>query len=432
LSKVYLTIRSGIVHHGHIGIVNEAQKYGDVYIGLLSDEAMVSDDRVPLINFANRKLIFSNITGVTAVLKQQTLDCRDNLVKIKPDFVIYEAYEASNMTPPSKDLIQATLANWGGKLINLASYNEPALDRLEEQLSSTGITPHRRRAQLRKLLATKPLVRIMEAHSGLTGLIVEKTVVEEGHHIKSFDGMWVSSLCDSITRGKPDIELVDLTSRLHTINEIMEVTTKPIIYDGDTGGKIEHFVYTVRTLERLGVSAVIIEDKVGLKKNSLFGTDVKQKQDTIEHFQAKLSAGKEAQVTADFMVIARIESLILKAGIEDALQRAQAYITAGADGIMIHSKSKDPQEILEFCEKYREFDNRVPLIVVPSSYSIITENELMAAGANIVIYANQLIRGAYPAMVKVAQSILKEERAFESESLLMPISEILTLIPGAK
>ena len=288
--------------------------------------------------------------------------------------------------------------------------------------------PEFRRKRLRQLLQMCPLVKAIETHSGLTGLIAEKTVVDNDDKLDQFDAMWVSSLCDSTAKGKPDIELVDMTSRFRTIEDIMEVTTKPIIFDGDTGGLAEHFVYTVRSLERMGVSAVIIEDKCGLKKNSLFGTEVKQTQESIENFSAKISAGKQAQLTDDFMIIARIESLILERGMEDALQRAKAFVQAGADGIMIHSRKKDPAEILQFCDEFRKTDTQTPIAVVPSSFNTITEEELAAHGINIVIYANQLTRSAFPAMQKTAEDILKYHRAKEVDDRLMPIKQIITLI----
>jgi len=269
----------------------------------------------------------------------------------------------------------------------------------------------------------------MEAHNGLTGLIVENASVKKNGSAKEFDAMWLSSLTDSTAKGKPDIEAVDVTSRLHSLNDILEVTTKPIIYDGDTGGIPEHFIFTVRTLERLGVSAIIIEDKTGLKKNSLFGTDVAQTQDSIDNFCGKIKMGKQSQITKDFMIIARIESLILKQGMNDAITRAKAYIEAGADGIMIHSKEKDGSEILEFCKQYNNFENIVPLVVVPSSYNHLYEEQLIKAGANVVIYANHLLRAAYPAMVDVAKSILENERSKEVDDQCMSIKDILTLIP---
>ena len=289
--------------------------------------------------------------------------------------------------------------------------------------------PEFRRKRLRQLIKICPVVKTIEAHSGLTGLIAEKTVVDTGEgKLDQFDAMWVSSLCDSTAKGKPDIELVDMTSRFRTIDDIMEVTTKPIIFDGDTGGLTEHFVYTIRSLERMGVSAIIIEDKTGLKKNSLFGTEVKQTQDTIENFCHKISEGKRVQLSDDFMIIARIESLILEQGMEDALTRAFAYVGAGADGIMIHSRKKDPAEILEFCDKFREKDKNTPIVVVPSSFNTITNEELAAHGVNIVIYANQLTRSAFPAMQQTATDILKYHRAKEVDDRLMSIKEIITLI----
>lgn len=432
MNTVYIAMSADIIHHGHINIIKEGNKLGNVIVGILTDEVIASYKRFPLLNFEQRKEIISNISGVSQVVKQDTLDYTQNLLAIKPDYVIHGDDWKEGPQKSIRENVIETLKEWNGKLIEVPYTEGVSISLLDEQLKEIGTTPYIRRGQLRKMLSIKPMLRVLEAHNGLTGLIVEKTKVNSGDKVKSFDGIWISSLCDSTAKGKPDIELVDLTSRLDTVNEILEVTTKPIIFDGDTGGKIEHFVYTVRSLERLGVSAIIIEDKIGLKKNSLFGTDVEQSQDSIEHFQEKIKAGKRAQVTDDFMIIARIESLILKAGLDDALKRAKAYIEAGADGIMIHSKEKKPDEILAFCKEYNKFENRVPLVVVPSSYNSIIEKELIDTGVNIVIYANHLIRSAYPAMVKTAESILLNERSLEAEVYTMPIKEILTLIPGGK
>ena len=319
----------------------------------------------------------------------------------------------------------------GGVLIEVPYTKGISSSRLNQALKEVGTTPDRRRATLRRLLANKPLLRICEVHNGMTGAIVEHTVVKLDKNYE-FDGMWGSSLTDSTARAKPDIEAVDITARLRLIDELFEVTTKPFIFDGDTGGIPEHFKFTVRSLERLGVSAVIIEDKTGLKKNSLFGNEVAQTQDSIENFCAKIRAGKAAQVTSDFMIIARIESLILDKGQEDAIARAKAYLEAGADGIMIHSRKKDPAEIFAFCEAYNKLPGRKPLVAVPSSYNQVTEDELASHGVNIVIYANQLLRAAYPAMKSVAESILTHHRSLECDQSLMRIKDILDLIPGTR
>jgi phosphoenolpyruvate phosphomutase len=321
------------------------------------------------------------------------------------------------------------LAEWGGELVEIPYTAGISSSQLNRALREIGTTPEIRMKKLRRLIEAKPLVRILEAHNGLTGLIIENTRVESDLGVREFDGMWLSSLTDSTAKGKPDIEAVDVTSRMNTINEIMEVTTKPMIFDGDTGGIIEHFVFTVRTLERLGVSAVIIEDKIGLKKNSLFGTEVVQTQDTIDNFADKIAAGKKARVTDDFMIIARIESLILDKGQTDALARAAAYVDAGADGIMIHSKRPEPTEVLEFCREYSKLEYRVPLVVVPTTYCTITEDELSDAGVRIVIYGNHLLRSAYPAMLKTAESILEHGRCLEASQECTPVKEIITLIP---
>ncbi|MFW6029186.1 MAG: phosphoenolpyruvate mutase [Halanaerobiales bacterium] len=432
-NKVYLAMSTDLIHHGHINIIKKARELGEVTVGILTDEVIASYKRFPLLTFEERKTIIENIKGVDHVIKQEELDYVLNLEKLKPDYVVHGDDWKHGSQKSIRERVKRTLENWGGQLIEVKYTDDVSAKLIDEKLEQLGTTPDQRRKKLRKLIELKSIVRILESHNGLTGLIAEKTKVVESGQVESFDGMWISSLCDSTVKGKPDIELVDLTSRLNTINEILEVTTKPIILDGDTGGMIEHFTYTVKSLERLGVSAVIIEDKIGLKKNSLFGTSVKQYQDTIEHFCKKISEGKRAQITDDFMIIARIESLILKTGIKDALNRARAYIKSGADAIMIHSKQKDPEEVLQFCSGYKKFNYKVPLVAVPTSYSQITEKELIDAGVNVVIYANHLIRSAYPAMVDTAKSILRNKRAYESDNMnCMPINEILTLIPGGK
>lgn len=432
MKTVYLAMSADIIHHGHINVIKEAEKYGRVIVGVLTDDAVSTYRRVPFLSFSERKKIIENIKGVSEVVEQSSLDYTANLLKYKPDYVVNgDDWKTGIQSSIRKQVIE-TLSLWGGELIEVKYTEGASISALDHMIKKAGTTPEIRRGVLKKLLAFKPLVTVMEAHNGLTALIVENCKVVKENNIKSFDALWISSLCDSTAKGKPDIELVDLTSRLNTINEILEVTTKPIILDGDTGGLVEHFVYTVKTLERLGVSAIIIEDKIGLKKNSLFGTDVEQQQDSIEGFCHKIREGKRAQITDDFMIISRIESLILKSGIDDALARAKAYIEAGTDGIMIHSKDKDGREIIEFCQEYAKFERKVPLVVVPTSYNHMYESQLEELGVNVVIYANHLIRSAYPSMVEAATRILTNERSLECDEICMPIKEILTLIPGGK
>ena len=429
MKKVYVAMSADIIHPGHLNIIENAAKYGEVTVGVLTDKAISSYKRLPYLKYEQRAQIVQAIKNVKEVIPQDSLDYRPNLKLLKPDFVIHGDDWKEGVQKETRQQVIETITEWGGQLIEIPYTKGISSTQLNNAVREIGTTPDIRRAALRRLLYAKPIVRIIEAHNGLTGLIVENTKVEIDNSLREFDGMWASSLTDSTVRGKPDIEAVDITARLTNINDLLEVTTKPIIFDGDTGGKIEHFIYTVRTLERLGVSAIIIEDKIGLKKNSLFGTDVEQQQDSIEHFCAKIKAGKRSQVTDDFMIIARIESLILKAGLEDAIERAKAYIDAGCDGIMIHSKDSKPDEILEFCNRAKSFKKKVPIVVIPTTYDTIYESELADAGANIVIYANQLLRSAYPAMVDTAKKILTYGRAFEAQENLMSIKEILTLIP---
>ncbi|MSS63854.1 phosphoenolpyruvate mutase [Velocimicrobium porci] len=428
MKKIYACFCTDVIHEGHLNIIEQAKQYGEVIAGVLSDQAMIKYNRFPIVSFEERKRMLEEIPGISEVVVQKEVMYEETLKKLKPDYVIHGDNWKSGPMEVIRNNVIETLKEWGGELIEIPyTYNE-RVSNIEVLMKEKAAMPEYRRKRLRLLLKLCPIVKTIEVHSGLTGLIAEKTIVANDGEIDQFDAMWLSSLCDSTVKGKPDIELVDMSSRLRTVDDILEVTTKPIILDGDTGGLIEHFVYNVRTLERMGVSAVIIEDKTGLKKNSLFGTEVEQTQDTIEGFCAKIKAGKKAQRTEDFMIIARIESLILEKGMKDALARAIAYTEAGADGIMIHSRRKEPTEIFEFCDRFREINKDTPIVVVPTSYNQVTEEELYNHGINIVIYANQLTRSAFPAMQQTATDILKYHRAKEVDERLMPIKEILTLI----
>lgn len=426
---VYMCMSTDVIHGGHINIINKAAKLGKLIIGVLSDEAVSSYKRFPLIPFEERKTLYENINGVYKVVEQKTLSYKENLKKLKPDYVVHGDNWKVGYQKPIREEVIEILKTYGGKLKEFPYSADQKYKDIDDLSRIELSLPDFRRSRLKKALAMKGLITAMEAHSGLTGLIVEKTKVEDHGGLKEFDAMWISSLCDSTDKGKPDIELVDMTSRFRTIDDIMEVTTKPIIFDGDTGGLKEHFVYTVRTLERMGVSMIIIEDKMGLKKNSLFGTEVKQQQDTIENFCEKIKAGKKAQKSKDFMICARIESLILEQGMEDALTRAFAFVKAGADAIMIHSRKKEPDEIIEFVTKFRKKNNKTPIVVVPTSFNTVYEEEFKKIGVNIVIYANQLIRAGFPAMQNVAKKILTNHRAKEVDDDCISIKEIITLIP---
>jgi phosphoenolpyruvate phosphomutase / 2-hydroxyethylphosphonate cytidylyltransferase len=430
--KAYVGMSADLVHPGHLNVIKTAQQYGEVIIGLLTDEAIASYKRVPHMTFEQRQEVVQNIKGVSLVVPQSTLDYAPNLEELKPDYVVHGDDWRKGVQREVRDRVIETLAQWGGQLIEVPYTEGISSTQLRNTLRDIGTTPAVRLRALRRLIQAKPIVRAMEVHSGLTGLIVENVYLNGDKGIREFDAMWGSSLTDSTSKGKPDIEAVDVTSRIGTLNEVLEVTTKPIIYDADTGGKPEHFVFTIKTLERLGISAAIIEDKNGLKKNSLFGTEVAQNQESIDAFCHKIQVGRNARATNDFMIIARIESLILNKGLEDALTRARAYLDAGVDGIMIHSKQKTPDEIYDFCEKYGRFSNRKPLVVVPSSFNAVKESELIDQGVNVVIYGNQLLRSAYPAMVDTAKKILEHGRSAEADNQMMSIKEILELIPGGK
>ena len=439
MKKIYIGMSADLLHPGHLNIINEARKLmdkfgeGELIVGLLTDKAIASYKRLPYMNWEQRKVIIENVKGVTKVIPQETLDYVPNLLKIKPDYVLHGDDWKTGVQAKTRQRIIDVMSEWGGEVIDIPYTEGISSTKLNSVLKEIGTTPEIRCHRLRRLLNSKDIVTICEAHNGLSGLIVENTFINQNNKKVEFDGIWISSLTQSAAQGKPDIGYLDTTSRMTTLNEILEVTTKPIIYDGDNGGPQEHFVFTVKTLERLGVSAIIIEDKVGLKKNSLFGTEVFQEQDEPLEFAQKIKAGKQAQVGEDFMIIARIESLILEQGMDDAIKRAKIYLDSGVDGIMIHSRQKTFDEIKEFASIYNKLENRKPLVVVPSSYSQVSEKELVDSGVNIVIYANHLLRAAYPAMVNTAKSILENHRCKEaSDEYCMKIKDIITLIPGAK
>jgi phosphoenolpyruvate mutase len=431
--KVYVAMSADILHIGHLNILKEASNYGDVTVGVLTDKAIASYKRLPFLSYETRSKTVESIKGVQAVISQDTLDYTQNLLKVRPDYVVHGDDWKTGIQSTVRNKVIDTIKEWGGELIEPSYTDGISSTMLNASLKDIGTTPNVRLSKLRRLINAKPIVRILESHSGLTGLIIEKTshLNEKGIN-EEFDGMWSSSLTDSTSKGKPDIEQVDLTTRLQGINDMLESTTKPMIYDGDTGGKPEHFQFTVRTLERLGISAIIIEDKTGLKKNSLFGTAVPQTRDTIEDFTNKIRMGKSAQITDDFMIIARIESFILGDTLEDAIQRAHKYVDAGADGVMIHSKDKSGDDIKSFCLNFREKNTTTPIVLVPSSYNHIKEDELIEWGANIVIYANHLLRASFPSMQNVAKTILKNKRTSELDDTCMSIKDILELIPGTK
>ena len=427
---VYIGMSADLVHPGHLNVIARGRALGRVVVGLLTDQAIASYKRVPYLGYEQRKIIIENISGVTEVVAQETLDYTSNLQRLKPDYVVHGDDWKTGVQQATRQKVIDTLKEWGGELVEVPYTGGISSTALQQAIREAGVTPENRLKRLKRILAAKPCMRVLEAHNGLSGLIVENSkATDENGVSREFDAMWSSSLTDSMAKGKPDIEAVDITSRLQTLHDILEVTTKPVIFDGDTGGKTEHFVFTVRSLERLGVSAIVIEDKTGLKRNSLLEEQSSQEQESIEAFCEKIKAGKRSCLTTEFMIIARIESLILGRPMEEALERATAYIAAGVDGIMIHSKGKDGKEILAFAEAYKKMERRVPLVAVPTTYNSFSWQELEQAGFNIVVYANHLIRSAYPSMLTTAQSILQSNRSMEAEEKLIPVKELLQLIP---
>ena len=427
---VYVGMSADIIHPGHINLLNEATKYGRVIVGLLTDEAIASYKRVPILTYSQRFSIVSNLVGVSEVISQESLDYTRNLNLLKPNFVVHGDDWKSGIQSKTRAAVIKALEGWGGNLIEVPYFEGISSTQLINKLKRNGITPDFRVNSLQRLLRSKPYLRFADVHSGISALIIEHTSVEKNGLNLSFDGMWSSSLVDSTSRGKPDNESVDISTRINGLQQVLEVTTKPIIFDGDTGGRAEHFMHNVRTLERNGISAVIIEDKIGLKRNSLYGNEVIQNLDDPINFSEKIKAGLEAKANENFMIIARIESLIVDAGMNDALNRAQIYLDAGADGIMIHSRNTKPDEIFEFAAEYKKWNTNKPLVLVPTTFNSVIEEDLAEKGARIIIHANHLLRASYPAMVKVAEKILQNGRTLEADSDLMSIKEILNLVPG--
>ncbi len=427
---VYVGMAADILHDGHMSLIETARRYGDVVIGLLTDQAVLKFDRLPYLAYEHRKRILENVAGVKEVVPQDDLDYVPNLRKLRPDYLIHGGDWLNGAHSNYRDRSLAAMVEWGGQIIEMTSAGGRGPGLLHVFDLAFGTTPTIRLRQLRRQLAGSGFARVLEVHSPLCGLIAESATAEHDGRAVGFDAMWSSSLINSTVRGKPDIEAVDHSARFAGLNELFEVTTKPLLYDADTGGRAEHFAFTVRSLERLGVSAVIIEDKIGLKRNSLLGNDVMQTRESIENFCYKISSGKAAQATNDFAVIGRVESFILNAGIDDALLRAKEYVAAGADGIMIHSRSNEPDEIFAFCDRFRKADAATILVAVPTSYNGVYEHELKARGVNVVIYANHLLRASYPAMMQVARTILENGRCREADSLCMSVDSILRLIPG--
>ncbi|MDA8751639.1 phosphoenolpyruvate mutase [Planktomarina temperata] len=432
MKTVYIGISGDFIHHGIINAIVKAATYGDVIVGCLTDAAITEFKTLPILSFEQRARVLENIKGVSKVVAQEDWDYSFNLKAIKPDFMIHgDDWQEGSMSQIRDNCIEV-LNSYGGKLIEIPYTPDVSASLLSRDLHANRASPSRRQKLLRRLIDSKKIVRVMEAHSPISALISENVVYEGVHSNRRFDGFWSSSLADSTEMGKPDIEVLDLSHRTKNIGDIFDVTTKPLIIDLDTGGIPEHFVHSVNRLDRMGVSAVIIEDKTGLKKNSLFGNDVVQNQADMNEFAEKIRLGKAAQISTDFMIIARIESLILEKGMEDARARGRTYVNAGADGIMIHSRQKSPAEVLEFAKFHKVEFPDIPLVCVPSSFNEITAEELADAGFDVVIYANHLMRASYKAMHETATGILKNDRSMEIEDKLISLKEILKLIPGTE
>ena len=425
---VYVGLSADILHEGHINIIKTANQYGNVIVGLLTDEAIASYKNIPYLDYKKRKIVVENIKYVSKVIPQYTLDYVENLNLIKPNYVVHGDDWKSGVQKKTRDRVIKTLKKWSGKLIEPRYTRNISSTEIKNKISNILSSPNNRVSRLKRLIKSKDIVRILESHNSLTGLIIEKISVKNKNKINEFDGMWSSSLTDSATKGKPDNSSVDFSTRLSSLNNMMEVTSKLLVFDADNGGQLEHLSFLTRSLERLGASAIIMEDKIGLKKNSLFKNQSDTKLDKPALFAKKIKQICKSRKNKDFMVIARIESFIVGKGLNDALKRAEIYSKAGADAILIHSKEKTPAEIFSFSREFKKSKNFIPLVSVPSTYSKVYEKDLIRNGFKLVIYANHLLRAAYPAMQFTAKKILENSRAFEIEKKIIPIKEIINLI----
>ena len=426
--KVYVGLSADILHEGHINILKIANSYGDVIVGLLTDEAIATYKSIPILDFSRRKIILQNIKFVKKVVPQETLDYVKNLNIIKPHYVVHGDDWKTGIQKKTRARVIKTLKKWSGKVIEPKFTKNISSSSIKSKILEAGVSPQNRISRLKRLINSKDIVRVLESHNSLTGLIIENLKVEKNKKVEEFDCMWSSSLTDSATKGKPDNQSVDYSSRISSLNDMLDVTSKPLIFDADNGGQFEHLGFLIKSLERLGVSAIIMEDKIGLKKNSLFKNQSGAKQDRPESFAKKIKKACENRKSKDFLVIARIESFILGKGLKDALKRAETYSKAGADAILIHSKEKTPKEIFSFSRIFKKSKNFVPLVAVPSTYSKVYEKELIKNGFKIVIYANHLLRAAFPAMENAAKEILKNKRSYEIENKIISIKKIINLI----
>jgi phosphoenolpyruvate phosphomutase len=426
--RVYVGFAADILHKGHINILKTASKLGEVTVGLLTDSAISSYKKFPLLDYKEREIVLKNIKHVKKVVKQDSLDYRKNLLRFKPNFVVHGDDWKDGIQREARQKVISTLKKWSGKLVEVQYTKNISSSQIKSKILEIGTSPGSRLSRLKRLIKAKKIIKIIESHNALTGLIVENLKIFKNKEFMEFDGMWSSSLTDSAVRGKPDNQAVDYSTRISGLSEILDVTTKPVIFDADNGGRIEHISYLIKSLERIGVSAMVIEDKIGLKKNSLFKDQKGIKQDSIKNFCKKLIRAKQSKSSDDFFIVARIESFILGKGVDDALKRAEAYSKAGADAILIHSKEKKPNEIFAFSKKFQKSKYLKPLIAVPSTYSKTYERDLLKNGFKIVIYANHFLRAAHLATKKVAKSILTNQRSFESEKYIDSIQEIISLI----
>ena len=425
---VYVGLAADIIHNGHINILKVASKYGTVVVGLLTDKAISSYKRFPLLSYKQRYLIVKNLKYVSRVIPQTSADYTHNLNLLRPKYVVHGDDWKQGINKKNRQKVILTLKKWSGKLIEPKYTKNISSSEIKQKIKKIGTTSEVRISKLKRLMNSKDIVRVLECHNPITGLIVENVTHNEKNKFYEFDCMWSSSLTDSVSRGMPDNQSVDYSTRIQGVNDIFNVTTKPLIFDIDNGGQIEHLPNIVKKLERAGVSALIMEDKVGLKKNSLFSDQKNVRQDSIRSFCKKIIKAKNSTLSDDFFVISRIESLILGKSVNDALKRAIAYSKAGTDCIMIHSKEKNPKQIFEFSKKFLKTKFAKPLVAVPSTYSRTYERELIKNGFNIVIYANHLLRSSYFSMVNTAKQILKNKRSFETEKSISPLNEILELI----
>ncbi len=403
---VYVGMSADLVHPGHINLLREAASLGRVTVGLLTDRAISSYKRMPFLTFEQRRAVIEHIAFVTAVVPQDTLDYTDNLRLLRPDFVVHGDDWRNGVQAQTRRRVLDVLREWGGTLVEPPYTEGISSTALRMAAMDIGFAPGVRQRRLRRMLDCKPLVRVMQAHDGLSAHIVDRLEETTQGAPREYDAIWVDSLAGAPIRGKPDPLPFDLSSRLVTLHEILDATTKPLICNAGGAGHAAGVTAAVRTLERIGVSAIVIDTEVTDRRAVPAMAASAPPQDDMAAFIREIAAARDARVTPDFMIIARINDRTRDCGADRMMARAAAGVDAGADAVMCDSDPVNPDGIFDLCRRYRRLMNGHPLLVGLSGTEGLQEHDLASAGASMVVYTDTLLRAAREAMISAASQVL--------------------------